>query len=136
RETKDLRRLLHSALAQLDASSRRLAQSDAERRALESSQLAQAAQTVQTVSVVQQHAAQAQAELNLCKLQMEHAQEETRRTQEAVRTLEGQRDDAERAATRARAVARKLHAEKMSILAKEEGRREGYETGFGHGRMI
>ncbi|KAJ7136271.1 hypothetical protein C8R46DRAFT_1138384 [Mycena filopes] len=31
---------------------------------------------------------------------------------------------------------RKLHVEKMALLAKEQGRKRGYETRFGHGRVI
>ncbi|KAJ6618642.1 hypothetical protein B0H10DRAFT_2029357 [Mycena sp. CBHHK59/15] len=91
---------------------------------------------MQAASVVQKNGAEAQAELSLCKLQMNHAQQDIKRAQDVMRTLEVQRDDAERAATRARAAARKLHIEKMSILAREEGREEGYEMGFRHGQTI
>ncbi|KAJ6591903.1 hypothetical protein B0H10DRAFT_1960697 [Mycena sp. CBHHK59/15] len=105
---------------------------EAESGALESSQLEQ----MQAASVVQKNGAEAQAELSLCKLQMNHAQQDIKRAQDVMRTLEVQRDDAERAATRARAAARKLHIEKMSILAREEGREEGYEMGFRHGQTI
>ncbi|KAJ7756148.1 hypothetical protein B0H16DRAFT_693247 [Mycena metata] len=135
-DSKDTRQLLHSALAQLDASSRRLAHSDAERRALESAQLAQTTQTLQAASAVQRNAVAAQAEVSLYRLQMESAQQEILRAQEVVRSLEMQRDDAERAATKARTMARRLHADKMALLAKEQGRKEGYETGFGHGHVI
>ncbi|KAJ7754322.1 hypothetical protein DFH07DRAFT_941034 [Mycena maculata] len=110
RETKDTRSLLHTAPAHLDASSRNPTRSVGRCR---------------PVSVAQQNAAQAQARLSL-------SGSRTGRRVDA----QGAADDAERPATRARVGTRKLHVEKMSILPREEGRKEGYETGFGHGRMI
>ncbi|KAJ7835048.1 hypothetical protein B0H13DRAFT_218623 [Mycena leptocephala] len=136
KDAKETRQLLHSALAHLDASSRRLAHSDAERRALESAQLAQAAQSLQTASVVQQNAAEVQAQLSLAQLQLEAAQMEIERAQAVVRALEGQRDDAEHHASRARALARKLQSENRALVAREEGRKEGYEAGFAHGTVM
>ncbi|KAJ6623645.1 hypothetical protein B0H10DRAFT_2009001 [Mycena sp. CBHHK59/15] len=136
RDTKDTRRLLHTALAQLDASAQRLAQSDAERRALESSQLAHATHSIDAASAAHQSAAAVQAELSMSKLQIAHAAQEIARAQDVVRTLQVQRDDAERAATHARKLARKLHVQNRVLVAREQGRREGYETGFGHGRLI
>ncbi|KAJ7931895.1 hypothetical protein B0H13DRAFT_2523357 [Mycena leptocephala] len=61
---------------------------------------------------------------------------EIARTQGVVRALEGQRDDAEHAATKARALARKLHVENKTLVALEQGRREGYDAGFEHGKVI
>ncbi|KAF8173167.1 hypothetical protein K438DRAFT_1940235 [Mycena galopus ATCC 62051] len=136
KETKETRDLLHTTLAQLDASSRRLAQSDAERRALESSQLSRVAQTLAAASVVQQNAAAAQAQLSLYQLQLQTARAEIERAQGVVRALEAQRDDAEENAVQARSLARKLHVENRSIIAREEGRRLGYDAGYEHGRTI
>ncbi|KAJ7849558.1 hypothetical protein B0H13DRAFT_63485 [Mycena leptocephala] len=69
-------------------------------------------------------------------MQLEAAQNEILRAQGVVRTLEGQRDDAEQHASRARALARKLQNENRALVAREEGRREGYEAGFTHGKAI
>ncbi|KAJ7934100.1 hypothetical protein B0H13DRAFT_1951719 [Mycena leptocephala] len=136
RETAEIRKTLHAALVQLDASTRRIAQSDAKRRALELSPLTQTVQTIQTASAAEQATAGAHAEISLYRLQIHHAQAEIAHAQGVVRALEGKRDDAERAARKARALARKLHEEKMAVLAREEGRKEGYETGFRHGKLI
>ncbi|KAJ7937995.1 hypothetical protein B0H13DRAFT_38470 [Mycena leptocephala] len=61
---------------------------------------------------------------------------EIERAQAVVRALEGPRDDAEHHASRARALARKLQSENRALVAKEEGRKEGYEAGFAHGTVM
>ncbi|KAJ7048977.1 hypothetical protein C8F01DRAFT_1187139 [Mycena amicta] len=55
-------------------------------------------------------------------------------SRDVVRGLEEQRDDAERQASHAKKVARRLRAENLALVAREKGRKEGYEMGFGHGR--
>lgn len=44
--------------------------------------------------------------------------------------------DAEEEAARARSKARKLQEEKLVIMAREQGRRQGYEEGLSQGRRI
>ncbi|KAJ7050248.1 hypothetical protein C8F01DRAFT_1179807, partial [Mycena amicta] len=52
------------------------------------------------------------------------------RARDVVRGLE------ERQASHAKKVARRLRAENLALVAREKGRKEGYETGFGHGRVV
>jgi len=84
----------------------------------------------------QQEAARAQEELRLYKLQLDNAQREIIRAQEVLRAIEAQRDDAEIAAADARSKARRLNEERLIEMAREEGRRLGYEEGIRRGRNI
>lgn len=82
--------------------------------------------------LAEQEAEKAKQEKRLYQLQLDNAQKEIERSQEAVKKTERERDDAEATAARARAKARKLHEQQMVLLAREEGRRLGYEAGLKH----
>ncbi|KAJ7050196.1 hypothetical protein C8F01DRAFT_1237939 [Mycena amicta] len=87
-----------------------------------------------TASILSQ---QAQAtSVDLMQMQMQQAELEIARARDVVRGLEEQRDDAERQASHAKKIARRLRAENLALVAREKGRKEGYETGFGHGRVV
>lgn len=86
--------------------------------------------------VAQQEAARAQEELRLYKLQLENAQREIIRAQQVLGVIEAQRDDAETAAADARSKARRLNEERLVEIAREEGRRLGYEEGIRRGRNL
>ncbi|PPQ88959.1 hypothetical protein CVT25_005058 [Psilocybe cyanescens] len=82
----------------------------------------------------EQEAARANQEKRLFQFQLDSAQKEIERSQQAVKAIEKQRDEAEADAARARAKARKLHEQKLMLTAREEGRRLGFEAGFEHAR--
>lgn len=84
----------------------------------------------------QQEAARAQEELRLYKLQLDNAQREISRAQEVLGVIEAQRDEAETAAADARSKARRLNEERLIEVAREEGRRLGYEEGIRRGRNM
>ncbi|KAF7311923.1 hypothetical protein MIND_00203700 [Mycena indigotica] len=98
--------------------------------------LSRTASSLRASTVLTQQTADARAQLSLLELQMRQAELEIERARDVVKGLEAQRDDAERAASHAKKVARRLHAENLALVAKEQGRKEGYETGFGHGRVV
>ncbi|KIM36733.1 hypothetical protein M413DRAFT_448874 [Hebeloma cylindrosporum] len=83
---------------------------------------------------VQLEAAKTAQELRLYQLRLDNAQKEIESTQDAVKKIERERDEAEAEAARARAKARKLHQEKIAAVAREEGRRLGFEAGFEYAR--
>ncbi|KAF8216939.1 hypothetical protein K438DRAFT_1925913 [Mycena galopus ATCC 62051] len=74
--------------------------------------------------------AKANEELRLWKFQFDHMQNELARAQDVVRLVERQRDDAEGAASKARATARQLNELRLVTDASEEGWRLGYQAGF------
>ncbi|KDR75515.1 hypothetical protein GALMADRAFT_247958 [Galerina marginata CBS 339.88] len=88
----------------------------------------------ETKLVAEQEAAKAKQEIRLFQYQLENAQKEIERTQDTVKKIEKQRDEAEADAARARAKARKLHEQKLVLTAREEGRRLGFQAGFEHAR--
>lgn len=69
-------------------------------------------------------------------MQLDNAQKEIFRAQDIIDQVAAQRNEAEAEAARARTKARKLQEEKLVMLAREEGRRMGYEEGLSIGRRI
>ncbi|KAL4258573.1 hypothetical protein AB1N83_010184 [Pleurotus pulmonarius] len=69
-------------------------------------------------------------ELQMYKLQYEHAQNEITRAQGILKVLQEQKDDAERSAARSRRIVRELNQNRLITEAKEEGRRLGFAAGF------
>ncbi|KIY43882.1 hypothetical protein FISHEDRAFT_77805 [Fistulina hepatica ATCC 64428] len=114
---------LDALTLQLDNSAARLAHSEAQRRDLASRHAQQAQQSSAQVSRTSE-------ELNLYKIQLERANAEILRAQQMLRLVEGQRDEAERSATHARSVARRLAEEHAILKATERGVKEGYQMGL------
>ncbi|KAI6166453.1 hypothetical protein EDD17DRAFT_1548545 [Pisolithus thermaeus] len=131
-ESRQTRKVLHTVFTRLEQETRRAL--DAQKR-LEDSLTR--ARTISDARVAaQQDAARAKEELSLYKLQLETAQAEILRAQEIVHTVEAQRDEAEVVAASARTKARQLRQERLIDLAREEGRRLGFEEGIRRGRRI
>ncbi|KIJ63436.1 hypothetical protein HYDPIDRAFT_113453 [Hydnomerulius pinastri MD-312] len=84
----------------------------------------------------EQESARLREELKLYKLQLENAQKEIFRAQDIINEVSAQRNEAEADAARARTKARKLQEEKLVMLAREDGRRQGYKEGLTIGRRI
>lgn len=131
-ENRQSRKVLYTVFDRLEQESRRAL--DAERRIEET--VARAKSINEARIAAQQEAARAQEELRLYKLQLENAQSEISRAQGIVRAVEAQRDDAEAVAAAARSKARRLNEERLIELAREEGRRLGFEEGIRRGRRM
>ncbi|OBZ70231.1 hypothetical protein A0H81_09710 [Grifola frondosa] len=128
-ESKQMRKVLRTALDRLDGETRRA--QEAERRALE---LAERFKTVNDARLAaQQQVERANAELSMYKVQLDNAQREILRGSDLLKDIEAQRDDAEAAAARARSTARRLKEEKMVNLAREQGHKQGFEEGMRRG---
>ncbi|TRM68379.1 hypothetical protein BD626DRAFT_481530 [Schizophyllum amplum] len=136
RDAHNARQLLRSAMDEVDASAARLADAERDRRALAQAQVAQQLQAQQATVQAQAGTTRAQHELQMYKLQLEAAQSEIKRAQNVVQMMQDQRDDAERAAAKARTVARRLKEEQIVVRAREQGRMEGYSEGVERARML
>lgn len=124
------KRYIRIALERLDSETKRA--QEAERRALE---LAERFRVVNDARLqAQTDLTRANEELRLWKMQYETAQSELRRGQDMLRDVESQRDQAESSAAQARSVARKLREKHLVLLAREEGRKQGYEEGLKRAR--
>ncbi|KDQ61075.1 hypothetical protein JAAARDRAFT_32077 [Jaapia argillacea MUCL 33604] len=132
REFKELKRAYSIALDRVETETQRA--SLAEQRALD------LAVRLREATDLRLHAerdlARTREEINLYKMQYDVAQREIHRAQDIVKDVEARREDAEAAATRARGVARKLREERMIYVAREEGRRQGYQEGLSRGRRM
>ncbi|GLB44540.1 hypothetical protein LshimejAT787_1701670 [Lyophyllum shimeji] len=135
-EAKEGRKLLRTAISQLEALQRRAATAEEARKNLESGQTIRGLKTAESLLDAQGEAARAKHELGLYRFQLEQAQREIRNKQHAVRAAESERDNAEKVAVEARELARQLNDERLVILAREEGRRLGYEEGMRQGRIL
>ena len=131
-EVREVNVLLTVANERLEAETTRA--NAAERRALEYFSKLKA--TIETKDRSDQEAARLREELKLYKLQLENAQKEIFRAQDIINQVSVQRNEAEADAARARTKARKLQEEKLVMLAREEGRRQGYQEGWNRGRRI
>ncbi|KAH7887257.1 hypothetical protein F5I97DRAFT_1858886 [Phlebopus sp. FC_14] len=131
-ESRQTRKVLYTALDRLEEESRRAAAAE--------SRLEDSVRQVRAINeariAAQQQAAQAQEELRLYKLQLDNAQREILRAQDVLKAIEAQRDEAETVAAKARSKARQLNEERMIQLARDEGRRLGFEEGVRRGRKM
>ena len=131
-ESKQTRKILYTAFDRLDHETRRA--DAAEARIEETIQRARAINEARIAA--HQQAARAQEELKLYKLQLDNAQKEILRAQDVLKAIEAQRDEAEAEAVSARSKARRLNEERLIELAREEGRRLGFEEGVRRGRRM
>ncbi|KDQ31922.1 hypothetical protein PLEOSDRAFT_1095728 [Pleurotus ostreatus PC15] len=132
---KQTHQLLDFTLAQLEDSTRRLAESPQTRYASDISPEF-SNKVVQSVYDAQEAASRAQSNANAYKFQLEEAAKEIQRANESMRLLQQQREEAERQAAEARDVARQIREEHLILMAREEGRRSGFDDGFEHGRQV
>jgi hypothetical protein len=131
-ESKQTRKLVYAAFAQLDKEAAKAVQ--AEKSALETIDRFRGVNNARIEA--QQEAERVREELRLYKLQLVNAQKEIGRAQDILREVEAQRDAAQLRANDAVRNARRLHGEKMINLAREEGRRMGFEEGLRRGREL
>lgn len=131
-ESKQMRKLLYTAFDRLGHETKRA--DAAEVRIEETMQRVRAFNEARITA--QQQAIRAQEELKLYKLQLDNAQKEILRAQDVLKAIEAQRDEAEAAAVSARSKARRLNEERLIELAREEGRRLGFEEGVRRGRRM
>ena len=147
---RELRKLLHSATAQLEAEALRASEAERELQNL----------TVHLKRIndarlaAQQEALKAKEELKcavvcnsqerlqlnflfrLYSTQLNAAQEEIYRAQDVLRVVDRQRYEAEKDAANSRSVVRKLSQEIVINAAREEGKRIGLREGLERGRSI
>ncbi|TFY57901.1 hypothetical protein EVJ58_g6738, partial [Rhodofomes roseus] len=128
-EAKQSRRTLEVALERLQTENQRAQL--AEQRALEMA--ARFKQVNDARIVAQREADRLSQELRLYRDQLDVAQKELLKGQDLMRDLEAQRDDAEAVAARARSTARRLREQQLVTLAREDGRRMGYQEGLRRG---
>ncbi|KAF9462381.1 hypothetical protein BDZ94DRAFT_1261229 [Collybia nuda] len=129
-ETLRLRRALYTAVERIDTEAQRVLTMERENvEAMERFRMLNESRVV-----AQQDAMKASQELRLYQFQLETAQAEIDRAQETLRRVQRQKEEAEEEAVRARAQARLLHQERVVALAREEGRKDGFEAGFKRAR--
>lgn len=131
-EVKDLRNRLYFTEERLKDETQRA--DDAEKRVLDAVLKFKEANDARLAA--QQDSTRLAEELRLYKIQLEAAQKEIYRAQEILDSLEQQKNAAEESASRARDTARKLREEKIVLLAREEGRQQGYKEGIAQGRAM
>lgn len=85
---------------------------------------------------LQVHLTKAQSELALYKHQLQIAEGEIRKAEEIVKDVDRLRIQAEERSVRDREKVRKLIEERAVWIAKEEGRREGFQLGLEEGRRM
>lgn len=131
-EVREVNAYLAVANERLDAETMRA--NAAERRALD--YFSKLKFATESKDRTEQEASRLREELKLYKLQLENAQREIFRAQDIINQVSSQRNEAEAEAARARTKARKLQEEKLVMLAREEGRRQGYREGLMKGRSL
>lgn len=131
-EVKDLQNRLYFTQERLKDETQRA--DDAEKRVMDAVLKFKEANDARLAA--QQDSSRLSEELRLYKIQLDAAQKEIYRAQDILNSLETQKNDAEDAARRARETARKLREEKIVLLAREEGRQQGYKEGLAQGRAV
>ncbi|KAH9965966.1 hypothetical protein BC827DRAFT_1181273 [Russula dissimulans] len=132
RDTKELRRGLNSAFDKLDQSRSRA--SRAEKLALEMLLRVREAEEERTNAMRQ--ASTVREDLGKHKALLDNAHGEIRRAQQMLQDQEQLRYEAEASAARARDNARQMKQKRLIELAREQGRKMGFDEGIQAGQRI
>jgi len=132
RDAKELRRGLNASFNKLDQSRERA--SHAEKLALD--MLLRVREAEEERENAMREASAVREELGRYKALLESAHGEIRRGQRLLQDQEHLRDEAETAAARARDNARQLKQRRQIELAREQGRKMGYNEGIQAGQRI
>ncbi|KAG5333219.1 hypothetical protein C0989_006067, partial [Termitomyces sp. Mn162] len=131
-EAKESRRLLHIAFENLEVLQKRAIAAEEARK----DESARGTRIAQNALGVQEKATKARQDAEAYRLQLEKKEREIQRQQELIRTIEAERDLAEKEADKARDVARQLNDERLISLARQEGRKLGFLEGMKRGRRL
>jgi hypothetical protein len=132
RDTMELRRGLNSAFDKLDQSRQRASQ--AEKLAVE--MLLRVRQEEEERANAMRQASTVREELGKYKALVDNAHGEIQRAQQMLQDQEQLRYDAEESAARARDNARQIKQKRLIELAREQGRKMGYNEGVQVGQRI
>jgi len=132
RDTKELRHGLNTAFEKLDQSRQRA--SHAEKLALE--MVLRVNQAEEERANAMRHASTVREELGKYKALLDNAHGEIRRAQHMLEDQEQVRYEAEASAARARDNARQMKQKRLIELAREQGRKMGYNEGIQAGQRI
>ncbi|KAF6761158.1 hypothetical protein DFP72DRAFT_804409 [Ephemerocybe angulata] len=125
-EADNLKKALRTTLQRLEEESQKVA--EYEKGTKESSEKFK--QVNESRLAAEQEATRATQQLHVYEFQLDKAEREIATTQETLKMLAAQKEEAEELAARARARARKLLQKQVVLQAKEEGRRMGFEAGI------
>ena len=132
RDTKELRRGLNAAFDKLDQSRERA--SHAEKLAVE--MVLRVDQAEEERAIAMRQASNVREELGKYKALLDNAHGEIRRAQQMLEDQEHLRYEAETSAARARDNARQMKQKRLIELAREQGRKMGYNEGIQAGQRI
>jgi hypothetical protein len=132
RDAKELRRGLSAAFDRLDQS--RVRASHAEKLALDTLLRVREAETERADAM--RHASTTREELGKYKALLDNAHGEIRRAQQMLRDQEQLRYEAEASAARDRDTARLMKQRRLINLAREQGRKAGFNEGIQAGQRI
>ncbi|ESK91377.1 hypothetical protein Moror_2724 [Moniliophthora roreri MCA 2997] len=134
--SKKTRKILAATVSQLESATQRAVEAEAAKRAIENKSLLDKAKLSTDAAQAKDEAHRMKLELETYRLKLRQAEDEVRRAHESVRVLDERRNEAEKAVVHARMAARKYRGEKLVMVARQQGRSEGYKQGLTLGREV
>ncbi|KAG6864854.1 hypothetical protein C0991_006755 [Blastosporella zonata] len=131
-EAKESRRLLRIAVEKVETLQQRAVIAEEARKG----ETERGLRIAQTALRVQEEMGKTRQNAEVYKLQLDRVQREIKHQQELVKTVQAERERAEKSAAKARDMARQLNDERMIALARQEGRKMGFVEGMKRGRKL